>query len=316
MFANGQGRLVAAFGVMLLVSQVIQFYLLSGTRERMEMQWRRSISRMDDLRVDLVHSVERAVKLSQADRSTCEAAKQGLKDITDVLSRALPPPSHEPSCAEQSASAVSRALGASTQNGSKCARSYVGMPPPETCKTLKNRHVAIVTIDSLRYDTAKKAKVPWFESFFKSRNHSGWEQRLGHATFSLPAHIVILHGGSFGTRGYLQQHKDPQRLFGFMLNWMTGDWQTMKPPRYIMPEAANLVKAFEKCGYETIGVGGVSWFNDIYETTDLWARDYFQRFVWREHFTPSSDDAFEYQLTEVRHTRAACIFLILHRPSI
>lgn len=89
-------------------------------------------------------------------------------------------------------------------------------------------------------------------------------------------------------------------MFGFLLNWMAGDWaQKTSPPRYILPEASNLVKGFEKCGYETIGIGGVSWFNDIYETTDLWAREYFQQFYWREHFTPSSDDAFEYQITEV-----------------
>lgn len=157
----------------------------------------------------------------------------------------------------------------------------------------EHESIAIITLDSLRYDTAVIANTPSLCEIFTSQ-HTLWHKVYAQATYTLPAHIAMLGNGMLpsdldaGTPG--PYNSDKQRLFRVEL----GD--TSIP--IIHPTSGNypnIVRGFEGLGYRTVGVGGVGWFRDV-PSSRFWWDDYFQEFYHQENFRPMHPDSFQNQI--------------------
>jgi hypothetical protein len=172
-------------------------------------------------------------------------------------------------------------------------RSLVGLPPRAFLEEKMN--LALIVIDSLRFDTTQVATTPNFRSIFqKFSNDEYWVQVGANATYTLPAHIALLKDGRTPCRNQPDvpgpYNREKEILFRPQLAWREKD------ATYPTPEAPNIVKGFEKLGYRTVGIGGVHWFNTAFQTSAFWGGEYFQEFYWRPDFADDHPDGFENQL--------------------
>lgn len=131
----------------------------------------------------------------------------------------------------------------------------------------------LVTLDSLRWDVFEAASLP----FLKSQKYgTTWS----HGTYTLPAHESFFVG------------KLPHAFSGFF-DWAARSknraiqgvppWRVTNPespgPGHIKLEGKNLIDAFNKAGFITIGTGGVNWFN-IHHPSHIQCLDQFKFFRW------------------------------------
>lgn len=152
-----------------------------------------------------------------------------------------------------------------------------------------------ITIDSLRFDTTQVANIPNFRSLFKTyTGDPNFIQVGAHGTYTLPAHIALFHDGRTPAKDKPEldgpYNRKKEILFRPELAWREKD------ATYKSPEAPNIVKGFEKMGYKTIGIGGVDWFCDQFETSAFWGKNYFQEFYWERKFSNTDYDGFENQI--------------------
>lgn len=117
------------------------------------------------------------------------------------------------------------------------------------------RNYALITIDSLRFDVFKSAKLPFLKSF-------KYEKAFTHGTYTLPAHASFFVGklpctfsGDFDTLARANRDTDSRQI-----------WRLSNPespgPCEVRLEGKNIIDGFNKLGYNTFGTGGVSWFNE------------------------------------------------------
>ena len=163
---------------------------------------------------------------------------------------------------------------------------------------VSSTNLALVTVDALRYDSAINANTPNLTDLIKKHHSEGpdnWVKVGAHGTYTLPAHISMFQAGILPSMN-LPHLKAPYnrnyvKLFRAQLNWTRNN-----KALYPTPEAPNIVKGFSQLGYRTVGVGGVHWFNNKYETSkEIW-NQYFDEFYWDESFAEENKNCFENQL--------------------
>lgn len=142
--------------------------------------------------------------------------------------------------------------------------------------------ILFVTLDSLRYDTARTAYdtglTPHLASLLPE---GGWERRQTPGTFTLPAHIAFFSG--FLPK--LPQPEQPPRL-----------WECLPPAFKAVPrqtfvfDAPNLLAGLAQYGYRSICIGGVTYFS---RETPLGSvlPDLFDEDHWRPEFCSPEPDS-------------------------
>ncbi|NJP46083.1 STM4013/SEN3800 family hydrolase [Actinacidiphila epipremni] len=147
--------------------------------------------------------------------------------------------------------------------------------------------ILFVTLDSLRYDTARTAYdnglTPHLASLLPE---GGWERRQTPGTFTLPAHIAFFSG--FLPK--LPRPEQPPRL-----------WECRPPAFKTVPsqtfvfDAPNLLTGLAQHGYRSICVGGVTYFS---RETPLGSvlPDLFDEDHWRPEFCSPEPDSARHQV--------------------
>ncbi len=178
--------------------------------------------------------------------------------------------------------------------------------------------IVLITLDSLRYDTAQLARTPNFDRLFAEYGSQGWVLTGAHGTYTLPAHVSMLHAGIMACDNRPEVpapfNRDKGRIFKAQLAW-----ERTTGAMFPTPAAPNIVKGFEALNYRTIGVGGVHWFDTRFVTSRFWKDDYFQEFYWNDTFCEKDPRSFENQIAAIRtlglRTCGKPIFLFLNVSS-
>jgi hypothetical protein len=124
-----------------------------------------------------------------------------------------------------------------------------------SAKSLIGSHdVLMITLDTLRYDVAVDALDRGMTPKLASLLPSGrWERRHSPGSFTYAAHQAFF-------AGFLPTPTGPgphRRLFAAEF---PGSETTCEEHTWVFPEA-NLVKGLAACGYHTVCIGGVGFFN-------------------------------------------------------
>ncbi|MFI1092650.1 STM4013/SEN3800 family hydrolase [Streptomyces sp. NPDC020917] len=147
--------------------------------------------------------------------------------------------------------------------------------------------ILFVTMDSLRYDTARSAyeagMTPHLETLLPP---GGWERRQTPGTFTFPAHMAFFAG--FLPK--LPQPEQPPRL-----------WECRPPAFKTVPlqtfvfDAPNLLVGVSQHGYRSICIGGVTYFS---RETPLGSvlPDLFDEDHWRPEFCSPEPDSTRHQV--------------------
>ncbi len=155
-----------------------------------------------------------------------------------------------------------------------------------------------LTICSLRYDVAQAAMNNGDTPNLK-RLLGEWEKRETPGTFTLPAHIAFFSGRT--PRPLAKSFPDgidsTERLFALSTKWEQYKGRNI---RYFFEDAPNVPRGFEGNGYNTIGVGGVGWFNTNYQSSSFWGKTHFQQFLFDDEYGPRSEDGFARQITDLK----------------
>ena len=61
----------------------------------------------------------------------------------------------------------------------------------------RQMNIALITLDSLRYDSALEATTPNLNALFTSVGIENWVKVGSHGTHTLASHISMLHAGIF-----------------------------------------------------------------------------------------------------------------------
>ncbi|MFG1805749.1 STM4013/SEN3800 family hydrolase [Streptomyces sp. NPDC049040] len=147
--------------------------------------------------------------------------------------------------------------------------------------------ILFVTLDSLRYDTARTAYdnglTPHLASLLPD---GGWERRQTPGTFTLPAHIAFFSG--FLPK--LPQPEQPPRLW----ECRPPAFKTVPPQTFVF-DAPNLLAGLAQYGYRSICVGGVTYFS---RETPLGSvlPDLFDEDHWRPEFCSPEPDSTRHQV--------------------
>jgi hypothetical protein len=154
------------------------------------------------------------------------------------------------------------------------------------------RTVLIVTLDTLRYDTAKKLHQ---EGRTRNLNAwlgaSGWEKRHSPATFTFPAHQSLFAG--FGPTP-LGPGPHPRSLaLAFPgSNTITKETLTFESP--------NIIAGFAELGFHTICIGGVGFFNPTSPLGKV-LPDLFQEAHWSPKLGVTDPDSPRHQIDLAIH---------------
>jgi hypothetical protein len=147
--------------------------------------------------------------------------------------------------------------------------------------------ILFVTLDSLRYDTARTAYdsglTPHLAALLPE---GGWERRQTPGTFTLPAHVAFFSG--FLPK--LPQPRQPPRLW----ECRPPAFKTVPPQTFVF-DAPNLLVGLARHGYRSVCVGGVTYFS---RETPLGAvlLDLFDEDHWRPEFCSPEPDSTRHQV--------------------
>jgi len=151
---------------------------------------------------------------------------------------------------------------------------------------------AIITIDSLRYDTTQKAKQPNFATLIKNFQKVGtnWHKVYAHGTYTLPAHISIFAGAKVPA--------SPDDVFPFHPNdtLFKHSGNKRKGHLEISKDQPSISKYFESIGHRTIGIGGVGWFDIKTPAASILWKNYFSEFYYDRNFQPQIEHGFKNQI--------------------
>jgi hypothetical protein len=121
---------------------------------------------------------------------------------------------------------------------------------------MSDKNQILITLDSLRWDVFELANLPFLKSFPYSKAHT-------HGTYTLPAHQSFLVIGKLPSSSNGDQFDTCARS---MRKTSKQQWRLSNPesvaPNEILLSGRNLVDGFNRKGYNTIGTGAVSWFDD------------------------------------------------------
>jgi hypothetical protein len=147
--------------------------------------------------------------------------------------------------------------------------------------------ILFVTLDSLRYDSARNAydagMTPHLAALLPP---GGWERRQTPGTFTLPAHMAFFSG--FLPK--LPQPKQPPRLW----ECRPPAFKTVAPQTFVF-DAPNLLRGLAEHGYRSICIGGVTYFS---RETPLGSvlPDLFDEDHWRPEFCSPEPDSTRHQV--------------------
>lgn len=164
--------------------------------------------------------------------------------------------------------------------------------------------VLLITLDSCRYDTACRARLPNLEALCGQTTTGGlWTRTQTHGTYTLPAHVSMFSAGKFP--------RDPERRFPPYL-------RNAQQVPYLSPlwipdttqNAPDIFAPFRAHGYHLLGVGSVGWFNRYRATAQrVWA-PYFDTLLYEDTFSPHHPSSLEHQLAAMQtHYDRTCCFL-------
>lgn len=153
-------------------------------------------------------------------------------------------------------------------------------------------NLAIITLDSLRYDVAREADTPYLDSIL-----SDWVKVYAHGTYTLPSHMALFHNGYLPNNNQPEipgpYNADKERLFRVEFNHPGTNTPVLYPTH---PQYSNIVKGLSAEGYRTVGVGGVGWFRVDMDTSCIWKSYYFDEFYHQGSFLPHHPNSFEDQI--------------------
>ncbi|NRD49811.1 hypothetical protein [Corallococcus exiguus] len=134
--------------------------------------------------------------------------------------------------------------------------------PPES--------VLLVTLDSLRYDTAVRATC-------SSLSPLGLPIRaMAPAHFTFASHAAMWVGTTPGVPGLKQPFLDPK--WGRLFRLVNGKVRATPRDGFLLP-GRSIIDGFGQLGYRTVGTGAVDWF-DPGTPTGAWLCQDFQRFFY------------------------------------
>jgi len=180
-------------------------------------------------------------------------------------------------------------------------------------------NVLILVLDSLRYDVAAKATTPNLQRLFYAGGAGTWRKVYAPGTYTLPSHMSMFQAGLFPSDPHSQEPVYNHRLGPAFKG--RGDLFSSQPSLFEVPSGAeNIVKGMSMLGYETLGLGGVGWFDSRMATTELWAELFFDSFHWDPAFHETEPQAFERQIDLLKAHKAAGnqdtpLFLFINCPS-
>lgn len=161
-------------------------------------------------------------------------------------------------------------------------------------------NVAIVVLDSLRYDVARATPTPNIQRLALSPSSPlsfvPWRKCYAQATYTLPATVSMLTAGFLPDNRGLQDPIYNRSILGAFRCKSPLQGGGAVGALYSLPAAPSIVKGFEAAGYSTMGIGGVGWFNTNTLPGLLWF-NYFQEFIWRPAFCEDNPAAFEEQIS-------------------
>lgn len=158
-------------------------------------------------------------------------------------------------------------------------------------------NIVVITLDSLRFDSALCANTPNLDTLFATASEQ-WHKCGAMGTYTLPAHVALLKDGHLPSApGCGIPIYDPSVQKAFRMDLDLPPKDTL----YLTPPAPNLMRGFAQRGYHTIGLGGVGWFSSDRPTTTFWATEYFAEFYWKPEWSESANNAFENQIAFTRN---------------
>ena len=146
-------------------------------------------------------------------------------------------------------------------------------------------NIAIITLDSLRYDTALEAFTPNIDKLGE------WTKAGAQGTYTLPAHMALFMNGKMPVSigGKFDKGK---RWF-----WIDLPWDNRQAEYQLPLGSPNIVKGFKSLGYDTVGIGGVNgWFNSDVPTSAVWKNNFFEWYMWCEQFSEGDKNGFANQI--------------------
>lgn len=154
----------------------------------------------------------------------------------------------------------------------------------------RKKSILFVVLDSLRYDVAVEQ-----ESAGKTPNLSRvttWERRQAPGNFTYPSHQAMFAGFLPIEEG-LREMKERQTLF-FSEN--IGFGRRAPEGTYVF-KGSTWVESLEKDGYETICIGGLSFFDGRSDLGKVMP-SFFKRYYWNPSFGPKVYDSTENQVNQ------------------
>ena len=153
-------------------------------------------------------------------------------------------------------------------------------------------NIAVITIDSLRYDVTQMANTPNFDKLIFDWGKDRWHKVGAHGTYTLPSHIALFHNG------YLPNWDRPNTPDSYRERLFRVQWSEARHVDVAYPtdvKYPNIVKGCGAQGYRTVGVGGVDWFDIRLATGQIWF-NYFTEFYWTELFNQENPQGLDEQI--------------------
>lgn len=144
-------------------------------------------------------------------------------------------------------------------------------------------NIALITLDSLRYDVAVSTHMPNLSKILNQTPETFWRLVYAQGTYTLPSHKAMLHHGNLPNNPYSREPLYNRKIQSFFK--VNKEIEVDIKSLYPLPnESSNVVNGFKRLGYDTLGIGGVGWFNTTLPTTSFWKDYYFDKFFWDKSF--------------------------------
>jgi len=125
----------------------------------------------------------------------------------------------------------------------------------DAIKLVGTHHILFITLDTLRYDVAaqlhSEGRTPHLSAMLSA---GGWERRHTPGSFTLAAHVAFF-------AGFLPTPAQPGRHPRLFALRFPGS-ETTAPGTAVF-DAPDIITGFRNCGYRTVCIGGVGFFNKL-----------------------------------------------------
>lgn len=133
-------------------------------------------------------------------------------------------------------------------------------------ENIKEKNVLFITLDSCRYDTAKRALIPTIRSLGKLRKANT------HGSYTIPAHLSFISGHLPAVfKNPLPYYSESEKQLWRIKTGPIRDNREVG----ILLKGNNILDGYEKNNFFVLGVGGVSQFSD-----GSLLRKYFKNFIY------------------------------------